>query len=233
MPPPESARAPPPRLIVPFPPSPPHTHQTVLLPASVVMPAAEDGASSVYDGLFSSRRTYGHALVQCARTWYADSPAQRPQPATSYAFAALAPRNRWAFAAERSYTLTRDTADGVFGLLPVCNGEVRNPPLARAHHPARPPPSRSPHKGVFATRQDGGWIVCRALPGSAAAASGVPVERNSVLTRVNGVDVGPAAHRVVGGVPSEPDPHLSRISWTADVMPLLVEAGTTCEVSLV
>ena len=99
--------------------------------------------------------------------------------------------------------------------------------------PARPPPHALSHTDGVCGVQDGGWIVCRALPGSAAAASGVPVERNSVLTRVNGVDVGPAAHRVVGGVPSEPDPHLSRISWTADVMPLLVEAGTTCEVSLV
>ena len=56
--------------------------------------------------------------------------------------------------------------------------------------PARPPPRALSHTDGVCGVQDGGWIVCRALPGSAAAASGVPVERNSVLTRVNGVDVG-------------------------------------------
>jgi hypothetical protein len=74
--------------------------------------------------------------------------------------------------------------------------------------------------GVKPLRQQDGWIVVQALPGSPAFAAGMRGDE-VFLTHVNGVDVSPHAF------PSVCEQYASQISWKDSVVPL-VEKTETC-----
>ncbi|KAJ0399341.1 hypothetical protein P43SY_001530 [Pythium insidiosum] len=74
--------------------------------------------------------------------------------------------------------------------------------------------------GLKPLRQQDGWIVVQALPGSPAFEAGMRGEE-VFLTHVNGVDVSPHAF------PSVCDRHAPQISWKDSVIPL-VEKTETC-----
>ncbi|GLE03352.1 hypothetical protein PINS_up012242 [Pythium insidiosum] len=74
--------------------------------------------------------------------------------------------------------------------------------------------------GLKPLRQQDGWIVVQALPGSPAFEAGMRSDE-VFLTHVNGVDVSPHAF------PSVCDRHAPQISWKDSVIPL-VEKTETC-----
>ncbi len=75
-------------------------------------------------------------------------------------------------------------------------------------------------------RQQDGWIVVQAMPGSACAMAGMPGEE-VVLTNVNGFDVSPATCPSI----TENGKHSVAatngvVSWAGSVVPLVEECET-------
>mmetsp|Transcript_33968 Transcript_33968/g.44829 ORF Transcript_33968/g.44829 Transcript_33968/m.44829 type:complete len:582 (-) Transcript_33968:166-1911(-) len=75
--------------------------------------------------------------------------------------------------------------------------------------------------------EDGGFIIVRAIKDSACARSGIPVDKNLILTHINGYDVCPQDYRSVALKRDVPN------TWTEAVIPLFLACDTSCTISYV
>mmetsp|Transcript_32685 Transcript_32685/g.54124 ORF Transcript_32685/g.54124 Transcript_32685/m.54124 type:complete len:164 (-) Transcript_32685:369-860(-) len=90
---------------------------------------------------------------------------------------------------------------------------------------AQTPFGLAPHRNG----EDGGFLCCRASPGSAMARAGVPVDRTLLLTHVNGYDVCPIAYRSIA--PKQDSSGIN--SWAETVVPLFMECKNECTVTFI
>lgn len=76
------------------------------------------------------------------------------------------------------------------------------------------------HVDTRGTGAMGSWVVITALDASPCAEAGIPVERNSILTHVNGFDVSPAPYRSMA-----PLPFGEGEGWGGAVLPAIESGG--------
>ncbi|EQC28455.1 hypothetical protein SDRG_13783 [Saprolegnia diclina VS20] len=83
--------------------------------------------------------------------------------------------------------------------------------------------------GLKPVRQQDGWIVVQAVPGSACALAGMPPQE-VFLTHVNGVDVSPPTCPAISDKTTRPQNLSHSVSWAGNVVPL-VEETDVCELT--
>mmetsp|Transcript_37508 Transcript_37508/g.50765 ORF Transcript_37508/g.50765 Transcript_37508/m.50765 type:complete len:162 (-) Transcript_37508:322-807(-) len=108
---------------------------------------------------------------------------------------------------EHTVTLTRLTPSSVFGMKNAC------PPITDEEDSGK--------------QVEGRWITFRALPSSPCAEAGLPVDRDLILTHINGLDVCPAGCRSTSLRAS------GGCSWEKSVVPLLVSDVLSCSLTYI